>query len=384
MQERLLILSLSPIARDPRVLRQLSSLIKRYTITVAGFGPAPPHDVEFVTLDDSKTVLDKSIMGLRLVTRFFARAYWSQRAVQQALAALRGRSFDLIIANDISALPLAERLACGKAGLLLDAHEYSPREGEDSLVWNVLFRRYVRHLCREYVPRVDAMTTVCPDIAEEYERHYGPRGLIVHNAPHFAEIAPRPTDARRIRIIHHGYCQPARRIEDMITLADHLDERFSLTLMLMPSGQRYYERVKRRAQNSRNVCFREPVPTPAIVPALSEYDIGLFLLPMANFNARYALPNKLFEFIQARLAVAIGPSPAMARIVREHGVGMVAANNTPEALASALNAASLKDIDAWKAASDKAARPLSFESSEAVLLRAVDRALANKRSALRA
>lgn len=76
----------------------------------------------------------------------------------------------------------------------------------------------------------------------------------------------------------------------------------------------------------------EPVPMHRIVSFASTYDIGVFLLPPTNFNYRNALPNKLFEFIQARLAVAIGPSPQMAAVVREWNCGIVSDDFTPASL----------------------------------------------------
>ena len=41
-------------------------------------------------------------------------------------------------------------------------------------------------------------------------------------------------------------------------------------------------------------------------------DVGVFCMPPINVNARYALPNKFFDFVQARLAVAVGPAEEMA------------------------------------------------------------------------
>ena len=56
----------------------------------------------------------------------------------------------------------------------------------------------------------------------------------------------------------------------------------------------------------------------------NDYDVGLYLLPPTNFNQRYALPNKFFEFIQGRLAIAIGPSPEMAKLVeRSNADGVI-------------------------------------------------------------
>ena len=48
------------------------------------------------------------------------------------------------------------------------------------------------------------------------------------------------------------------------------------------------------------------------------------------------MPNKFFEYIQARIVPAIGPSPEMARIAREWDCGIVADDYTPEALAAAI------------------------------------------------
>src|SRR5690606_21770207 len=50
----------------------------------------------------------------------------------------------------------------------------------------------------------------------------------------------------------------------------------------------------------------------------------------------WALPNKIFDFVQARLATVVGPSPEMAELVRERRLGVVAEDFTPQALADAL------------------------------------------------
>ena len=49
----------------------------------------------------------------------------------------------------------------------------------------------------------------------------------------------------------------------------------------------------------------------------NQYDVGVFLLPASFPNQVHVLPNKLFDYIQARLAVAIGPSHEMAEVVRD-------------------------------------------------------------------
>ena len=108
----------------------------------------------------------------------------------------------------------------------------------------------------------------------------------------------------------------------------------------------------------------------------NEYDIGLYLLRPANFNNRFALPNKFFEFVQGRLAVAIGPSPEMARIVHEYGLGIVAEDFTPETLAQELNNLDPPAIAGFKQAAHAAADELCAERNEGVFLRVVEETLA--------
>jgi hypothetical protein len=106
---------------------------------------------------------------------------------------------------------------------------------------------------------------------------------------------------------------------------------------------------------------------------LNQYDVGLYLLPPTNFNYQLALPNKLFEFVQARLAVAIGPSLEMARLVREYDCGIVSDEFSPESLARRLNELDREHIDHFKQRSHFAARELCFEKNSEVLLGMINR-----------
>jgi len=106
---------------------------------------------------------------------------------------------------------------------------------------------------------------------------------------------------------------------------------------------------------------------------VNQYDVGIYLLPPVNFNPEHALPNKFFEFIQARLAVAIGPSTEMARIVEEHSLKVIADSFRPEALANALEQLTDESIRGYKLAADRAALELNYEAAGRVLLHEIER-----------
>jgi len=374
----LLIVSLSDLARDPRVSRQIKALAGRFRVTAAGFGDPDTPGVEFVSIPRiPRSLAGKGLAVAMLKLGLFERFYWSSRSIRHAFDQLRRRDFDLVLANDINTLPLACRLRA-RHGILFDAHEYSPREYEDSFFWRFFFQRYNEYLCRTYAGRAASMLTVCESIAEEYRTHYGVEPSVLTNAPRYHELAPQPTAAQRIRLIHHGGATPSRQIEVMIEMTDLLDERFELDLMLVSSNEAYYQRLLACAATRPRVRILPPVPMEELPQRLNEYDIGLYLLPPNSLNNRYALPNKFFEFIQGRLAIAIAPSPEMARLVRRYDCGVVAEDFTPQALAASLNALDPERIAHFKRQSHRAAQDLCFEKNAETLLGMVHGMLAGR------
>ncbi|HZP55928.1 MAG TPA: glycosyltransferase [Dehalococcoidia bacterium] len=364
----LLVLSFSDLARDPRVHRQIRLLRDGYRVTAAGYADPCVPDVEFIPIPPvRRTALGKIAAAAMLKCRLFERFYWSSAAVVGALRRLEGRSFDLVLANDVNTLPLALSLR-PRRGVVFDAHEYAPRELEESWRWRFLFQAYIRYLCRRYIGRAAAMTTVCEGIADEYARNYGMGPAVVHNAPYLQPLSPLGALEGRIRLVHHGAAIRSRNIERMIEMMRELDERFSLDFYLVPTDPDYLERLRRAARNDPRIRFLPAVPMQELPRILNTYDVGVYILEPNNFNNQHALPNKLFEFIQGRVAVAIGPSPEMARIVRRYDCGVVAGDFSPSALAEELRRLTPERIDHYKRRSDAAARELCYENASQTLL----------------
>ena len=379
-KKQLLILCFSNLKRDPRVYRQISFLKESpdYILTAAGWKDPEIENVKFCSISSPpKAFTTRALNVIYLKSKQFEQYYWSSYPVQDALKQLENTKFDLIIANDLNTLPLALKLASKhKSKVLLDAHEYQPRLLDDRLLFRFFFQEYWDYICRQYLPHVDGMITVCPGIAKEYNKVYGVQCDVLTNAPFYELLNPSPVDATSIRMIQHGAINKSRKMEKMILLMDLLDERFTLDFMVIPNDLDYLQKLKQLAKSRTRVSFRNPVPMPEIAKTINEYDIGLYLLAPDGFNKRMALPNKLFEFIQARLAVAIWPSPEMARVVEETKCGVVAKEFTIEAMAKALNNLSAEDIQKLKHNSHQAASTLCAETNRKLLLENVQKLIA--------
>lgn len=361
--KKILVISFSDLGRDPRVRRQLHALKDEYKLTAVGYNTPNIEGVEFIPIEQRRTNLWVKLKRLFMYkARLFEEAYDYSFMSEKLIAKLKEDKYDLVIANDFYAMPLAVRVS-GGAKIFLDAHEYAPKEYDDSLYWRLVFKGLAEYLTKTYINQCDRMTTVCDGIAEEYFKQYGVLPAVITNATDYAEITPAEVDGNNIRIIHHGGAGPNRKIELMIETMRHTDARYSLDLMLIPSDAKYLDKLKELASGMKNVRFVPPVKTGEIVNRINSYDIGLYILPPSNFNNEHALPNKFFEFIQARLAVAIGPSLEMARIVKSQCLGIVAEDFEPETLAKRLNELRTEQIAHYKSMSHKHAMGLSSESN---------------------
>lgn len=369
--KKILIVSFSQIHSDPRVMRQVRLLESLYDVTVAGFGKKPDANIQFISLDYVQSgKLDKLFQGLILLLGLFETRYWRLPYVQQAAGLIDVNEYDLMIANDVSALPLLYKTKHNKP-VILDAHEYSPREFEESFVWRLTLGRYNHFICKKYLGRATFMTTVCQGIADEYQRQYRVKSQVVYSAPTFKNLVPSPVDAGKIRLIHHGASIRARHLETMIAMMNHLDKRFTLDFMLVNTNPAYLAELKSLASSDNRIRFLDTVPMDEICQTINQYDVGVYILPPINFNHKHAMPNKFFEFIQASLTIAIGPSPEMAKLLMQHGLGVVAGGFAPKQLAEALNRLTAEEISAFKQASFQAAKDINAENQGKVILNAV-------------
>ncbi|KQV06024.1 hypothetical protein ASC63_00535 [Leifsonia sp. Root112D2] len=145
----------------------------------------------------------------------------------------------------------------------------------------------------------------------------------------------------------------------------------SLDFYLTPNDPVYLAELQSHVVGMPNVRVNDPVPYDELIATLNDFDVGVFVLPPVNFNYEWALPNKLFDYVQARLGVVVGPSAEMSAYVRDFGLGEVAINYTAGAFARVLDALTLEQVHGFKRASDAAARDLSAEAQVTIWNQAI-------------
>jgi len=168
----------------------------------------------------------------------------------------------------------------------------------------------------------------------------------------------------KIRLIHHGGAIKTRKLELMIEMMKFLTpDKYELTFMLVKSDLDYYNYLIQISKRYGNIKFIEPVCFSEITNTLNNYDIGIYILRPESYNDKYALPNKFFEFIQGRLAIAICPSIEMVRIIDRYNLGVYSKDFTPKSLAEAIAQLTNEKIMEYKENSEKYAKELSAEEN---------------------
>jgi hypothetical protein len=377
---RILCVSFSPIHADARVLRQLEVLRQHGEVTTVGYGPAPAGVARHIEVPSQAPSLPQTPLG---VARLALRRHEAVELTSPGEKAVRDEvlgsgPYDLVVSNDARALPLAFA-AAGGAPVLADMHEWAPEEKAAILSWRLLVGPYMQRLCAKYLPQTAAVTTVSSGLAGLYHDRFGVTAGVIRSAADFQDLEPSPVDPGVIRLVHSGTADPERNIMELIDATERLGDRFTLDLYLLEVPGGHLKQIRKRAETIATVTVHDPVPPHTLPRELNQYDLGVFLFPLKTLSKLYHLPNKFFDFVQARLGLVFSPAPEINAHIDQYGVGRITADTDADALVESLRDITADEVMAYKQASHQAARALSSEPDRAAQSALVAQLLAGKR-----
>lgn len=255
---------------------------------------------------------------------------------------------DVIHAHDFRMIGIAERAAARarsrgrETHWIYDAHElvpglaqYSPR----------VLAAYAS-LEREYISHADRVITVSEPIADELWRNFSlsRRPAVVMNTP--LPRAARDLSCPSVRhaaglddevplLVYSGAADPARGVHTLVK-ALALVPNVHVALVVKTASS-YVQFLRSIAEST--ACEDRL----HIVPFVAPHEVVAYLAsataavhPLTHYgNHEVALPNKLFEYMHARLPVIVSDVEAMSQLVRQLGIGEVFAAENPASLAEA-------------------------------------------------
>ena len=278
---------------------------------------------------------------------------------------------DVLVANDLDSL-LANFLVSRirRKPLIYDSHEYFTEVPE--LLGRPVVRAIWKWLERMMVPKVSAAYTVSESIAEVYREQYDVDFKVIRNLPVCAQrektVHQEKEPGKPKIILYQGAMNLGRGIESAIRAMQFLD---GAELWLAGDGDitsRLQEMVY-ELDLEKKVKFLGRLPLHDLHEVTCQADLGISLEEDLGLNYRFALPNKLFDYIQAYVPVLVSNLPEMKRIVVQYQIGMIAETHQRKELAELMKTALFdqKKREVWMKNLPLAAAELCWENEENTL-----------------
>ncbi|WOF73270.1 glycosyltransferase [Parvibaculaceae bacterium PLY_AMNH_Bact1] len=312
-------------------------------------------------------------------------AYWKVLPQSENIYSLAAKEpADVWLANDWYVIPVAARLAREHGGIVgYDTHEFALNEYSHNLAWKFLKRPFVSRIEKSLIQTAPVCSTVSQGIADALQGVYDLNEcpLVVRNVPNYQQVQPAERSGR-LRVLYHGIVAPGRGLEACIDSVLNWREEFTLTIR-GPAKDPYHKALVARIEGlglSDRVRMVPPVPMTDLVNEAAAFDIGLFALPDHSMHNHFALPNKIFEYIMAGLAVCVSDLPEMENIVDTYGVGTTFHGMEPETIAAAINKFDEEKVNFFREKSLTAAQELCWEKEAKIMVNAYSNAVSKARA----
>jgi len=238
------------------------------------------------------------------------------------------RKFDIVLSNDLDTL-LASYIAAKirNKKIIYDSHEYFTEVPE--LINRKFQQNTWKFIERLILPKLKYTYTVSQSIADEYNKKYGTNFKVIRNLPEKS----KPVNIKKQNaIIYQGALNIGRGIELMIKIMQYLPD---YKLWIAGTGDIDDKLKKLTADLNLNerVMFFGRIDPEKLYNYTYAAKLGLSFEEDLGKNYRFALPNKLFDYIQARIPALISDLPEMKRIVAEYKTGEILKSRKPEDIA---------------------------------------------------
>jgi glycosyltransferase involved in cell wall biosynthesis len=259
---------------------------------------------------------------------------------------------DLVHSQDIHLLNVAAKFKASRklhgenCALIYDAHEYIRGLGSIDL----RRRDAYAEMESEFIGEADAVITVSNSIAERImkDHNLSTKPFLVLNAPSQAkiQITENSPSVRKVcglddavpLIIYSGGIHISRGMDLLVASLEFLP---GVHLAMTSNRESWYiEELKEKAGKFRaadRLHFVPYVLPEEVVPYISTATIGISPLPADVVNYDLALPNKLFDYMQAKLPIVSSNCREVSDLLSKIPLGETFDWQDPKALATTVN-----------------------------------------------
>lgn len=277
--------------------------------------------------------------------------------------------FDILHANDLDTL-LAARLACffKRKPLVFDSHELFTEVPE---LINRKFTRGVWLLLEKLlVPGIKHCCTVSEGVAAELNNRYHTNFIVIRNMPFSKPVLHKQYNDSEKTIIYQGALNVGRGLERLVTAMQFIS---NCNLIIAGAGdiEKNLMKLCRELKLNNKISFLGRIPLEELHGITSKATLGVSLEEDLGLSYHFALPNKIFDYLQAGLPVLVSNLPEMKGLVNKYNVGLtIDSKVNAYALADQLNKMleNERQLEEWHENAIVAAKELCWERESNKLL----------------
>lgn len=285
------------------------------------------------------------------------------------------RKIDLLLANDLDTLPanyLVSRIK--RIPLVYDSHEYFT--GVPELQDRKIVKGIWKWIEKRIFPNLKYIYTVSQSIADLYKEEYNREVKVVRNLSLEWKPVNKPSrselgiaEGKRILILQGSGINIERGGEEAVEAMLYVENAI---LLIIGEGD-VIDQLKKSVDQMdliEKILFINKMPYAKLLEYTSLGDVGLTLDKDTNLNYRYSLPNKLFDYIQARVPVLASKLVEVEKIIRNYEIGELIDSHEPKHIAEKINFMldSKDKRREWKKNLEQAAEELCWENEEGKLI----------------
>lgn len=393
------ILSFTPVAKEPRVIRQASALEQDgWRVVVVGFAsneecPSGWHFFELCKQYEYSWLMRRLLgisrrignaliryapinslkqLGAKLFHRAVPEYRWAAQIANKALSSHPELTPDLVISHDYYSADAGWQLAQkANAKFSIDCHEYARGQYMNDPIWVRNMRPYVIALQDYFLARADAVTTVSKGIAQllNQEQELKRPVTTIRSMPRYVR-QPMKTCGSPIIVLYHGVISPIRGLDLAVKSMKHWRKEFHFLLRgdIQPEYREHLYAIANEVGVADRFCIEPRVSFDEIIPTANQADIGYFVHEDTSPQKRFVLPNKFFEYVMAGLALCTSNLPEMAALIRRYEMGFLVEKFDEVSIANCINSYDRESINTMKQRALDAANDLNWEMEQSRLL----------------
>jgi len=248
-------------------------------------------------------------------------------------------SYDIIYAHDLPTSYAAHKLKAKTTKIIYDIHDLYVETlnqhfpSEVSTIKKIVYKTLLIQMKiftklweRKFIRSVDLVLTTNEHYKSYLKEKYNVSNIIITpNYPEYIDIHKNAIiyedldiDKNKIIVLYHGVLNEGRYLREIVKSSQYFNE--NIALVIIGNGPLETE-LKNLSSKSNKIYFKDLLPYEKLIAYIAGASIGLMLIKHINLSKKYALANKVTEYMAAGICVLGSNSPENAKIISKYHSG---------------------------------------------------------------